>query len=174
MVFEIFRKDFPWRRAVQGAICLFFLSAGLLFAEKVRYVIDGDTFILTDQQRVRMIGIDAPEVSHPRYGKSGEPFGEESRKYLKALIEGKDVRLEGGEEPFDRFGRRLAYVYLSDGTFVNRQMIEQGYAEVFRKFPFEYKKDFFESERRAKAGKLGMWGDAPESFWTKIRNFCGK
>jgi len=169
MAIRVFRKGFCGPRMVVLGICFLLWSSGLLFAEKVRYVIDGDTFILANQQRVRMIGINAPEVSHRKYGKQGQKFGEESRKYLKRFIEGKDVRLEEGEEPFDRFGRRLSYVYLPDGTFVNRQMVEKGYAEVFRKFPFQYKKDFLESERKAQSAKLGMWSEKPKSFWER---FC--
>ena len=146
-------------------LCVCFLPASL-FAEKVRYVIDGDTFILEDNQRVRMIGIDAPETSHRRYGKRGEPFGNEAKQYLKQLIEKKDVALKGGEEPFDRFGRRLAYVYLADGTFVNQKMVEDGYAETFRAFPFQYKKNFQELEQGARAERRGMW--AERKSWQEL------
>ena len=144
-------------------ILFIFLSAGVLCADKVSYVIDGDTFILENNQRVRMIGINAPETAHPRYGKKGQPYGNQSRERLRKFIDGKDVTLKDGRELFDRFGRRLAYVYLPDGTFVNREMVREGYAETFRKFPFEYKSDFLELERAAKQAKSGMWKDKPSS-----------
>ncbi len=157
--------------------CVFFafagvlLAAGALCAEKVRHVMDGDTFILESNQHVRMIGIDAPEVDHRRYGKRGEAFGNESRRYLSSLIEHKSIDLSEGLEPFDRFGRRLAYVYLEDGTFVNRQMVAEGYAEVMRKFPFEYKAEFFGLEREARAAKRGLWADRPKSWTESVAGF---
>ncbi len=134
-----------------------------LYAEKVRYVIDGDTFILQDNQRVRMIGINAPETSHRKYHKKGQSFGKEAKYYLEDLIKGKDVDLKSDEEKFDRFGRRLAYVYLKDGTFVNRKMVEDGYAAAYQKFSFQYKKEFTELETRAQAAKRGMWSQKQSS-----------
>lgn len=144
------------RRSLLAGLLFLFLSASL-HAESVGYVIDGDTFILKNNQRVRMIGINAPETSHRRYGKKGQAFGNEAKERLKKWIEKKEVTLKDGREPFDRYGRRLAYVYLPDGTFVNREMVREGYAEAYQKFPFEYKKEFLELEQQAKAGKLGMW-----------------
>ena len=134
-----------------------FVFVATAYGERVRYVIDGDTFIIESQERIRMIGINAPEIDHAKYHKKGQYFGKESRDYLKNLIEHREVVLKSGDEPFDRFGRRLAYVYLGDGTFVNRKMVEEGYAETFRKFPFAYKKEFLELESRARAAKRGMW-----------------
>ncbi len=135
------------------------LLAGTVFAAKVKYVIDGDTFTLQNGQKIRMIGINAPETDHPRYHKKGQFFGKESKAYLRNLIQGRDVKLKKGYEEFDRYGRRLAYVYLPDGTFVNREMVLFGYAETFRKFPFEYKQEFLQLEEEARAHKLGMWGN---------------
>lgn len=136
---------------------IFFLSSSL-WAEKVRYVIDGDTFILDNNQRVRMIGINAPEIDHKRYKKKGQPYGDDAKVHLKSLINKKEVTLKsGGNDEYDRFGRRLAYVYLSDGRFINRAMVQDGYAEAYRKFPFEYKSDFIELEKEAKKQGVGMW-----------------
>ncbi len=135
-----------------------FLFSSALWAEKVRYIIDGDTFILENNLRVRMIGVDAPEISHRRYKKKGELYGDEAKTHLKALIEKKEVTLKsGGNDEYDRFGRRLAYVYLPDGSFVNHLMVQDGYAEAYRKFPFEYKNDFIKSEKEAQIAKKGMW-----------------
>ena len=149
---------------------IFFLN-GTLSAENVRYVIDGDTFILQNNQRVRMIGINAPETSHHRYGKKGQPFGNQARERLRKFIEGKDVTLKDGRELFDRYGRRLAYVYLPDGTFVNREMVREGYAETYRKFPFEYKNEFLEFEQAAKQEKSGMWSGKPASWSAEFAGY---
>ena len=149
---------------------LFVLPA---WAEKVRYVIDGDTFILENNLRVRMVGINAPEIDHKRYKKKGQPYGNQAKTYLKSLIDKRDVTLKnGGDDEYDRFGRRLAYVYLPDGNFVNRKMVEDGYAVAYRKFPFEYKTEFIELEKKAKAAKKGMWsGKKPVSENALLKMF---
>lgn len=160
-------KLIPRISVIAFAFILLFQTAG--WAEKVRYVIDGDTFILQNNQRVRMVGINAPEISHRRYGKKkGDPFGQEAKSYLKKMIEKKDVKLtKGGNDEFDRYGRRLAYVYLPDGTFVNKVMVREGYAEAYRSFPFEYKKEFIRLESQAKAAHKGMWAKK-KSLWERI------
>jgi len=149
-------------RSTRRRITFFALFAGLLllsatgFAEKVRYVIDGDTFILETEQKVRMIGIDTPEIDNPRYQRLGEYFGPEAHRYLKKRIEGKEVRLEGGSEEFDKYGRRLAYVYLDD-VLINEEMVREGYAEAIRYFDYDLKQKFLSLEARAKERELGMW-----------------
>ena len=72
---------------------------------KVVRVIDGDTFVIEGGERVRMIGINAPELK--------DPFGVESKTHLKKLIENKYVNLIKGDETSDKdyFKRLLRYVY---------------------------------------------------------------
>ena len=72
---------------------------------KVIRVIDGDTFVIEGGERVRMIGINAPELK--------DPFGVESKTHLKKLIENKYVNLIKGDETSDKdyFKRLLRYVY---------------------------------------------------------------
>ncbi len=153
-------------------LLLLVLFCGTAFAEKVRYVIDGDTFILQNNQRVRMIGINAPEIGHRKYKKKGQEHGQEAKKYLKSLIEKKDVTLKsGGNDEFDRFGRRLSYVYLPDGTFVNRKMVEDGYAQAYKKFPFEHKEEFLRLEDEARLAGRGIWSGKKESWMDKFVEF---
>jgi len=126
----------------------------------VQRVVDGDTIIVKWHDRVRLIGVDAPEVSHPK--KPIEYFGPEAKEYLRALVEGKDVllkfdtlhRKENFRDEFDRF---LAYVYLMDGTNVNRLMIQEGYAATLRYFPFSYLDQFLEAEKEAQKARKGIW-----------------
>lgn len=146
-------------------------AASPAFAEKVRYVIDGDTLILQNHQRVRLIGVDAPEISHRRYGKKGDPFGDQSRAFLASLVQGREVRLENGREEFDRFGRRLAYVYLPDGTFVNRKLVEEGMARAYRKFPFEFRDEFIGLEKQAAHEQRGLWSETVPDPWTAFWDF---
>jgi micrococcal nuclease len=90
-------------------------------------IIDGDTFQLFSGETVRLICVDAPE--------SGSLKGDEATAYLTSLIYFKEVRLESDVDDKDAYGRLLRYVYVSneDGEiFVNKEIVEQGYADVFR------------------------------------------
>ena len=96
---------------------------------KVIRIIDGDTFEIENGDKVRMIGIDAPELE--------DEGGIESKNYLKLLIENKYVSLIKDEKNKNKdfFGRLLRYVYLEDSD-INLKMIEDGYANVYTKFKF--------------------------------------
>ena len=102
---------------------------------KVIRIIDGDTFEIENGDKVRMIGIDAPEL------KDNE--GLESKNHLKLLIENKYVSLMKDEKNKNKdfFGRLLRYVYLEDSD-VNLKMIEDGYANVYTKFKFTKSKEY--------------------------------
>lgn len=101
---------------------------------KVKRVIDGDTFVTTTGERVRLIGVDTPETVHPR--KPVEPGGPEASKFLKDLIDGKTVRLEYDETKTDIYGRTLAFVWLQDTIFVNAEIIRAGHSEPYLIYPF--------------------------------------
>jgi len=92
-------------------------------------VIDGDTIEVQlasgEVKRVRYIGVDTPE--------SGEVCGAEATAANRALVEGKQVKLEKDVSETDRYGRLLRYVYVGD-VFVNAQLVREGYAEA-RKYP---------------------------------------
>ena len=82
----------------------------------VKRVVDGDTFILANNERVRLIGINTPETVHP--SKPVEYFGKEASAFTKKMIEGKKIMLEYDVQKKDRYGRILAYVYLKDIRFI--------------------------------------------------------
>jgi len=85
-------------------------------------VIDGDTIELASGERVRYLGIDTPET----FG-TEECGGVEATALNRELVEGKKVTLLQGPEDEDRFGRLLRYVFV-DGTFVNAELVWQGWA----------------------------------------------
>ena len=97
---------------------------------RVTRVIDGDTFITNKGDRVRLIGVDAPELPSLR--------GIESKMYLHQLIDNKVVTLErdGISKNKDKYGRLLRYVYLNKKD-VNLQMLKSGYAKPYLYFNFE-------------------------------------
>lgn len=118
-------------------------------------VIDGDTLMLDGDERVRLIGVNTPESVDPR--RPVEFFGKEASAFTRRLVEGRAVRLEYGADTRDRYGRTLAYVYLEDGTFLNAEIIRQGYGQTYTRFPFRFQEEFLSLEREARAGGRGLW-----------------
>ena len=108
---------------------LLFTSLSHAQTHLVKRVIDGDTIQLSNGEQVRLIGVDTPETKHPR--KPVEYFGKEASAFTKKMVEGKSVRLEYDWQRRDIYGRTLAYVYLTDGTFLNAEIIKQGYGHVY-------------------------------------------
>ena len=113
-------------------------------------IIDGDTFRLTTGDTVRLIGIDAPELS--------QPGGKMSREYLAYLLLGKPITLERGPEDRDNYHRLLRFVYVND-LCINEEMIRQGYAEA-RYLPENPIRDYYlQLEIQAETAKAGLWSD---------------
>ena len=120
--------------------------------------VDGDTIIVNidgKKERVRLIGVDTPETKHPK--KPVEYYGKEASAFTKQRVEGKKVRLEYDQQRRDKYGRLLAYVYLEDATFLNAEIIKQGYGFAYTRFPFKYLDDFREYEKEARENKRGLW-----------------
>lgn len=130
---------------------------------RVTYVFDGDTIEaqVGDQRvRVRLLGINAPEIDHEKYGKSGEPFGDEARDALQQLLDGETIALEYDERRFDQYGRTLAYVW-KDGELINETMVALGLAKVlFYRPNTKYEARIGKAERRAQSAKIGLWAAA--------------
>jgi len=118
-------------------------------------VVDGDTLVLEGGERVRLIGVDTPETVDPR--RPVQYFGKEASAFTRRLAQGKTVRLEYDQDTRDRYDRTLAYVYLSDGTFLNAELIRQGYGHAYTRFPFRYQGQFLALEREARAQGRGLW-----------------
>lgn len=128
---------------------------------KVVSVVDGDTIkVLIDgtTKTVRLIGIDTPETVDPR--KPVQCFGKEASDKTKTILSGKMVRLESDptQGDLDKYQRLLRYVYLDDGTFFNKLLIQQGYAHEYTyEIPYEYQAKFKIAERTAREAQLGLW-----------------
>ena len=112
-------------------------------------VIDGDTFKLETGEKVRLIGIDAPELT--------QPGGKESREYLAQLILNKGITLEKGYEDRDKYNRLLRFVYIGN-TCINEEMIKQGYAEA-RYLTDSIREHYIQLEIEAETAKAGLWHD---------------
>ncbi|MCD6062641.1 MAG: nuclease (SNase protein) [Flavipsychrobacter sp.] len=125
---------------------------------KVTKVIDGDTFWIDDKEKVRLIGVDAPESRNTGRKKIGY-YGKEAKAFLKSYLMGKRVELKYDVTRTDRYQRTLAYVYLEDGTFLNAELVKLGYAMVYTVPPnVKYADDFLELQREARENGRGLWG----------------
>ncbi|MFO7173309.1 MAG: thermonuclease family protein [Bacillota bacterium] len=123
----------------------------------VERVVDGDTLeVQVDgrTERVRLIGVDTPEV----HGQV-EPYGPEASAFTKqVLAPGTRIWLEQDVEPRDRYGRLLAYVWLADGRLFNEVLVREGYAQLLTIPPnVKYVERLTAAQREAREAGRGLW-----------------
>lgn len=122
----------------------------------VTNIVDGDTIDVSIDgitYRVRYIGMDTPE--------RGDHFFDEATEANRVLVEGETVLLVKDVSETDRYGRLLRYVYLQDGTFVNAELVKQGYA-LIATFPPDVRHQdlFLELQEEARHAGRGLWADS--------------
>lgn len=138
----------------------------------VTKVFDGDTLRIAGGEKVRLLGIDAPEMyeSDKLYRdarRSGQDIGtiialgRKSYQFTRQLAEGKKVRLEFDVQQRDKYGRLLAHVFISDTQlFLNAEILKQGYAEVMIIPPNVKYADYFQGlYQEARENKRGLWSN---------------
>ena len=135
----------------------------------VRRVVDGDTLVLESGERVRLIGIDTPEMhTNSKLYRQAQrsktdiqtimALGRRAYEFTRNLVEGKHVRLEFDIEKYDKYGRLLCYVYLKEGTFVNAKIIQEGYASLLTIPPNVRYVDLFQAlYQEAREDNRGLW-----------------
>jgi micrococcal nuclease len=126
----------------------------------VRSVIDGDTIDVATVGRVRLLGIDAPEIG--RGFDTSAPFAREARERLTQLVLHRWVRLEQEGATRDVYNRHLAYVMTEDGLCVNAALVRDGLARVSARLPLTRLTELQRAEADARAFRRGMWGSAPQ------------
>lgn len=129
----------------------------------VTRVVDGDTFYITNEsgneEKIRLIGVDAPEI-HKTAKKEAGYYNKEAKKYLTDLLANQKVRLEYDKDKTDRYGRTLAYAYLEDCTFINADLVRKGYAKVMTVKPnTKYEQLFTELQKDAILNRIGLWNE---------------
>ena len=126
---------------------------------------DGDTIevmIEGKTDRVRYLGIDAPETVDPR--KPAQCFGIEASKKNKELVAGKIVRLEKDSTERDTYNRLLRYLWLDD-ALINEALVAEGFARAATYPPdVKYEERFAWAERAAREEKRGLWSACPASL----------
>jgi len=149
----------------------------------VDHIADGDTLTVRSGQnnktkeRVRLLGIDAPEASDNekaardaararvsitniiKHGATATAF------MRKKLAPGDSVKIEFDQQRRDRFGRLLGYVYLKNGKMLNLEMIDNGFAIPMNIAPNNrYKGEFARAAKEAKRLGRGLWADGSLSM----------
>lgn len=112
--------------------------------QKVVKVTEDNLLILDNGKKIFLTGVDANRQGH---------------RFISSMVEGKEVRLDYDRMQPDKNGLSYAYVYLSDGTFVNAEVIRKGYARVDMRVPFAYSSEFINCQTEAEAEKRGLWSD---------------
>lgn len=128
--------------------------------QKVVYVHDGDTLWLEDGNKVRIIGLNAPEVPNRHKQRAAEPFGLAARDALRERLTEQTILLDFDEKKLDRYKRLLAHVFFSDGSSVAEWLLAQGLGQAAPVGPnFEYLDCYTRADRKAQTERLGLWGD---------------
>jgi micrococcal nuclease len=139
----------------QTLTCILLLTTFFCFGitTKVTRIIDGDTFETETGEKVRLIGINAPEIS--------DIFGQEAKQYLSDLIVNKTVDLQSDNisNNLDRYQRLLRYVVL-DGVDINKKMVSDGFALAYLKYKFNKSIDYEQAQLEAREANKGIWGDS--------------
>ena len=135
----------------------------------MRHVSDGDTLVLSDGQKVRLIGVDTPEMEDEARNrrnasrnhlssKTVHDFAAKAKEFLRAQAEGHAVRLEYDWQRQDKYGRTLAYVYLEpENVLLNAEILRQGYGFAYLYFPFKYSEQFGAYAQEARRERRGLW-----------------
>jgi endonuclease YncB( thermonuclease family) len=127
-------------------------------------IVDGDT-IWIGMTKIRLHGIDAPEMRQECVGRDGASYrcGDASTDSLHVLVGSEPVRCEG--DTYDRYKRLIAVCY-SGTVNLNAELVRLGWALAYRR----YSKEYISAEKEAKAAKRGMWAGTFNKPWEWRRN----
>ncbi|MEN1681923.1 MAG: thermonuclease family protein [Planctomycetota bacterium] len=128
---------------------------------RVRYVVDGDTLVLESGARVRLQGVDTPEVAH--HGRPAEPLGGEASRFAESFVQRSDrrVRLSFSVERRDHYGRFLAFVWHGD-AMLNEELVRNGLARARPDYRFSgrMRKRLLAAQEAAVEAEVGLWSPA--------------
>jgi len=132
-------------------------------------VIDGDTLLLAAADdvsagalRVRLLGVDTPETVAP--GRPAEPWGEVAAAFTRRFVANQELRVRLDKRRVDRYGRRLAHVFLPDGRSLGEELARHGLARA-SSFPGDnpsLSRVIQRAEKEARVAGLGIWSGGHE------------
>jgi len=159
MAVRLYLLLFIWLTAVIQPAWAEIACPGASYDEtsSIKYIHDGDTLHLKDGRKVRLIGINTPEVAHG--DKAAEPFSVESKNALKDLFsDSKTVSLIYGKEKQDRYERLLAHAFNENGDNIQAILLKQGLAHAIA-FPpnTRFSACYKQQERKARCAGDGLW-----------------
>ena len=132
---------------------------------EVLRVIDGDTIDLRSPDgdrkptRVRLWGVDTPEMGSTERDTPPEPFAVEATEFTTLATKGEHVRVHLQRHRLrDRYGRLLAYIELPDGRILNAELIENGLSEHDDRWGHDHAEHYGRLERQAREARKGIWG----------------
>jgi endonuclease YncB( thermonuclease family) len=138
---------------MKKGLLLVFLIACAYDPTAVRYVIDGDTFVLNNGDTVRLLGIDSPEKGDVLYDRAGYE--------LQRRIAGRQLTFEGDME--DKYGRKLREVFAED-VYVNAALVQDGWARTFMLENTKYKPLLDKAQEEARKERKGIWNLNDDSY----------
>ena len=124
----------------------------------VKRVYDGDTLVLENNERVRLLSVNTPEISSRH--REAEPGGIAARDWLKKQLKQGQVYLQYDAEKRDRYDRLLAYAWTPEGDFINEKLLQQGLAALTLQPPnLHYADQLIAAQQQAFDQKKGIWAD---------------
>ena len=125
----------------------------------VKWVYDGDTLLLRDERKVRIIGIDTPETRHHK--QKAEAYGAKAREALRELLNkfNYQILLLYDQQRLDKYSRTLAHVFLPDGTNISSWLLQNGFAKTLLIPPnVKFAECYKQGEKTAQQYFRNIWG----------------
>lgn len=123
---------------------------------RIKTVYDGDTVVLDDGQKVRLLGINTPEIKHR--GNQADAGGDEAKNWLIAKLKDGKVRLETDVERTDSYGRTLGHLFTENNEHINVLLVARGLAQATIWPPnVKYEHELVTAQQQAESAKLGIW-----------------
>ncbi len=135
----------------------------------IKRIYDGDTILLENGTKLRLLGINTPEVS--KRDKIADEGGEEAKQWLIAKLKGAKIKLRYDIEHKDKYGRVLAHVFTKNNEHINLQLIANGLAIVNIYPPnLKYVDKLIAAQQQAELQQLGLW-DMPAYAVKNVNDF---
>lgn len=136
---------------------------------RVIKVYDGDTLTLEDKKRVRLLGIDTPEI------KPKQPYAEDAKELLTNYCLDQSVYFSYEGDKTDRYGRILAWVWVKrDGGYlnINEEQVASGFATIYNpgKIAFKNQNQLFAYQKSAREKRYGQFAEFTNSKVLKTKN----